>query len=66
MHHFVELCADALDTVRVGAVIGCIGPVTAETARSYGLTVAVQPAEYTVPRFAEAIRDHFVLAADAG
>jgi len=39
--------------------IGCIGPITAETARGYGLYVSVQPASYTVPDFAEAIVDYF-------
>jgi len=35
--------------------IGCIGPITAETARAEGLEVAIQPEKYTVPAFAEAI-----------
>jgi uroporphyrinogen III methyltransferase/synthase len=39
--------------------IGCIGPITADTATGAGLEVAVQPAAYTVPAFAEAILQHF-------
>ncbi len=41
------------------ARIGCIGPITADTACAYGLEVAVQPASYTVPAFAEAIVEYF-------
>jgi uroporphyrinogen-III synthase len=44
-------------------LIGCIGPVTAETARSYGLDVAVQPRTYTVPAFVDAIVQFFTTAA---
>jgi uroporphyrinogen III methyltransferase/synthase len=55
VHNFVALLdggpADALRDLTVG----CIGPVTAETARSYGMHVAVQPETYTVAAFAAAI-----------
>ncbi len=39
--------------------VGCIGPITAATAQEYGLPVAVQPAAYTIPAFAEAIVAYF-------
>ena len=39
--------------------IGCIGPITADTAREFGLTVAVQSRVYTIPGFTEAIVEHF-------
>ena len=39
--------------------IGCIGPVTADTARSLGLDVDIQPSEYTIAAFTEAIIEHF-------
>lgn len=39
--------------------IGCIGPITADTVREYGLTVAVQSSVYTIPGFTEAIVAHF-------
>ncbi|MGE0821451.1 MAG: uroporphyrinogen-III synthase [Candidatus Binatia bacterium] len=39
--------------------IGCIGPITGDTAREYGLTVAVQSQVYTIPAFAEAIVEYF-------
>ena len=39
--------------------VGCIGPLTADTAREFGLAVAVQPQTYTIPTFAEAIVEYF-------
>ncbi len=39
--------------------IGCIGPITAATAREYGLTVAIQPHDYTIPAFSEAIVEYY-------
>jgi len=41
-------------------VIACIGPITAQTAEKYGLSVAVMPADYTIPALVAAIRDHFL------
>ena len=35
-------------------VVACIGPVTAATAREYGLEVHVEPAEHTIPALVEA------------
>jgi len=49
----------ALAATLAGVAVGCIGPVTASTARELGVTVDVQPAEYTIPAFAAAIVDHF-------
>lgn len=37
------------------SVIACIGPITAETARKFGLSVDVIPKEYTIPGLTEAI-----------
>ncbi len=48
-----------LPRVLEGVAIGCIGPITAATARDLGITVDVQPDEYTIPAFAAAIVDHF-------
>ncbi|MFO0773362.1 MAG: uroporphyrinogen-III C-methyltransferase [Nitrospiraceae bacterium] len=39
--------------------VACIGPITADTARSYGLPVTVQAPENTVPALAGAIVAHF-------
>ncbi|MPZ48685.1 MAG: uroporphyrinogen-III C-methyltransferase [Dehalococcoidia bacterium] len=40
-------------------VIACIGPVTSETAREYGLEVQVEPAEHTIPALVAALKEHF-------
>ncbi len=42
--------------------IGCIGPVTAETARAAGLQVTIQPAAYTISAFTKAILAYFAAA----
>ena len=38
---------------------GCIGPITADTARAAGFTVVVQPEAYTLPAFTAAILAYF-------
>jgi uroporphyrinogen III methyltransferase/synthase len=40
-----------------GASVACIGPITADTARGYGLKVAVEAEEYTIPGLIEAVRE---------
>jgi len=42
-----------------GVAIACIGPVTAETARKYGLTTDIMPSDYTIPALAGAICTYF-------
>jgi len=55
VHNFVAAFDGRVDTILAHAAVGCIGPVTAETARGYGMRVAVQPQAYTIPAFVEAI-----------
>jgi uroporphyrinogen III methyltransferase/synthase len=43
----------------VPAVVACIGPVTADTARELGLRVDVMPDAYTVPALVQALVAHF-------
>ncbi len=50
---------DDIPAMLRNAAIGCIGPITADTAREYGLRVAVQPEQYTIPAFTQAIVEHF-------
>jgi uroporphyrinogen III methyltransferase/synthase len=45
---------DLLATLR-GVRIACIGPVTAETARRYGLSPDILPSAHTIPALAEAV-----------
>ncbi len=42
-----------------GARVACIGPITAETARGYGIEVDTEAAEYTIPGLVEAVVDLF-------
>jgi uroporphyrinogen III methyltransferase/synthase len=64
VRHFMDLVGG--DIVRAAVAVeqprgqrrvrvGCIGPVTAETARELGLPVDVQPEEYTISGFTTAI-----------
>ncbi len=39
--------------------VACIGDITASTANEYGLTVHIQPAEFTIPALARAIAEYF-------
>jgi uroporphyrinogen III methyltransferase/synthase len=59
VRHFIALLGgDAAERLR-GVPAGCIGPITADTARELGLSVAVQPSAYTVAAFTEAILAYF-------
>jgi uroporphyrinogen III methyltransferase/synthase len=51
--------ADELPMLCRQTRIGCIGPITADTARECGMTVTVQSQVYTIPAFAEAIGEYF-------
>ncbi|HVM98265.1 MAG TPA: uroporphyrinogen-III C-methyltransferase [Candidatus Acidoferrales bacterium] len=59
VHNFVTLCGSQLNDIAKQSLIGCIGPITADTARSYGMEVHIQPASYTIEAFAEAIVQFF-------
>jgi uroporphyrinogen III methyltransferase / synthase len=61
--NFARLVGEAdLSQLLRGAVIACIGPITADTAQTYGLTPTIIPHEYTIPAFAQAIVDFFKAA----
>src|SRR5438445_384746 len=56
--HFVTAVgADAARSGRFG--VAAIGPVTAETARGYGMTVVVEPAQYTTAGLVEALVQYY-------
>lgn len=42
-----------------GVVVACIGDITATTAAEYGLTVEIQPDEFTIPALARSIAEYF-------
>lgn len=58
--HFVQLLAEE-NIVKVieGAVVASIGPVTAETALSFGIKTDIMPKKYTIPGLVEAILEYF-------
>jgi uroporphyrinogen III methyltransferase/synthase len=59
VRNFLALLGADASALLARTRVGCIGPVTADTVRQAGLSVAVQPADYTVATFAEAIVDYF-------
>jgi uroporphyrinogen III methyltransferase/synthase len=60
VRNFVRLVgAEHVPEALGGAAVGCIGPITAVTARAAGLAVDIQPREYTVEGFHAALVDHF-------
>lgn len=57
---FAALFTDAERTrLLAGVTIASIGPITAATAASFGLTTRIIPDEYTVPALFRAIAEHF-------
>lgn len=60
INHFAELLMkEDLKKLLKGIAIACIGPVTAQTAKEWGLKVQIQPKEYTIPGLAKAIAEYF-------
>lgn len=56
VRHLVELLGTETSRLLGGAVVACIGPVTAAAARSSGLRVDVVAEAYTVPGLVDALR----------
>jgi uroporphyrinogen III methyltransferase/synthase len=50
---------DHLPSLVGKAVVACIGPITAETARGHGLTPKIIPDEYTIEALTAALVAHF-------
>jgi uroporphyrinogen III methyltransferase/synthase len=60
VNHFVELLKkENVKELLEEITIACIGPVTAQTAESLGMTVHIQPQEYTIPSLTQAISEYF-------
>ncbi len=59
--NFVQLL-EAQDLARrlQGVIVGCIGPITAQTAIDNGLAVQIISAEFTIPGLVDAIVRHYV------
>jgi len=59
--HFAELLKkEDLKKLLKGIAIACIGPVTAKTAKEWGMKVHIQPKEYTIPGLSRAIAEYFM------
>jgi uroporphyrinogen III methyltransferase / synthase len=64
--NFARLTGEAnLSQLLREAVVACIGPITADTVRSYSLTPMIVPHEYTIPALARAIVEYFRSIPDA-
>jgi uroporphyrinogen III methyltransferase/synthase len=60
VNHFAELLKkEDLKKLLKGIAIACIGPVTARTAKEWGLKVRIQPKQYTIPGLTREIAEYF-------
>jgi uroporphyrinogen III methyltransferase/synthase len=58
--NFAQLVGEAdLPQLFRGVVLACIGPITADTVQTYGLTPTIVPHEYTIPALARAIEAYY-------
>ncbi len=57
--HLCDALGPDAPSLLARAAVATIGPVTSETARARGLTVAVEAAEYTTAGLLDALRAHF-------
>jgi len=60
VENFIAMVGDEhLPSLLGKAVVACIGPITAETARRHGVTVEIIPDEYTIEALTAALVTHF-------
>lgn len=60
VNHFAELLKkEDLKILLKDIAIACIGPITAKTARRWGMRVQIQPKQYTILGLAQAIVEYF-------
>ncbi len=60
VNHFAELIKkEELKKLLEGIAIACIGPITAQTARRWGMRVRIQPKQYTIPALVREIAKYF-------
>jgi uroporphyrinogen III methyltransferase / synthase len=61
VQNFIELLAEKkISKMIKGAVVASIGPITAETAASFGIRTDIMPKNYTIPGLVKAISEYFV------
>ncbi|MDQ3509061.1 MAG: uroporphyrinogen-III C-methyltransferase [Actinomycetota bacterium] len=59
VENFVNAFGDEAASLLEDTKVACIGPITADTARSHNVRVGVEASEYTIPGLVEAIRSLF-------
>jgi uroporphyrinogen III methyltransferase/synthase len=59
VRNFATLLGPRARPLLDGVVVACIGPVTADEARSLGFAVHVEPEEHTIPALVRALADHY-------
>jgi len=60
VNHFAELLKkEDLKKLSKNVPIACIGPITAQTAKDWGMKVQIQPKQYTIPALTIAIANYF-------
>jgi len=59
VHNFITLFRKSLPDILERVEIACIGPITSATAREYGMTIAIEPARFTIPDLFDAIVRHY-------
>lgn len=66
VRHFAELVSHRAPRLAQEALVACIGPITAETARSLGYEVATVADEYTTDGLVRALENHFTALSGGG
>ncbi len=59
LQYFLKILGPHAFEILEGAVLACIGPITAQTARDHGLTVDVVAGEYTTDGLVRALVHHY-------
>ncbi len=60
VNHFAELLKkEDLKELMRRIAVACIGPVTANTAKKWGMKVKIQPGQFTIPGLTRAIADYY-------
>jgi len=65
VQNFAAIFQEQIPQVLAHAAVGCIGPVTADTARQLGIRVDIQPQTYTIPAFVAAIVQYYTARSSA-
>jgi len=55
VHNFVSMVGNEVG----GALVACIGPITAQTAQELGLPVHIVAKAYTIPGLVDVLKEHF-------